>query len=43
MIEHFTIFTRGGLVLWNYKFGQLAGAPVDSLVRAVLAEVRRSR
>ena len=39
MIEHFVIFTRGGLVLWTYKFGHIHGSPVDALVRAVLVEV----
>jgi hypothetical protein len=40
MIDHFTIFTKGGLVLWSYTQAKLKGTPVDALVRTVLLEER---
>ncbi|KAI9590958.1 SRP54-type protein [Syncephalis fuscata] len=40
MLDHFTIFTRGGIVLWSSSFSPLQSNPVDDLVREVLVEER---
>lgn len=40
MIDHFTIFTKGGLVLWSYTQATLKGSPIDSLIRTALVEER---
>lgn len=40
MLDHFTIFTKGGFVLWEYNQGKLRSSPVDSLIRSVLLEER---
>ena len=40
MLDHFTILTQGGLVLFERAFVALRGAPVDELVAAVLLEER---
>jgi hypothetical protein len=40
MLDHFTVFTRGGIVLWSSSFSQLQGDPVNDLVREVLVEER---
>ncbi|RKP24862.1 signal recognition particle, alpha subunit, N-terminal-domain-containing protein [Syncephalis pseudoplumigaleata] len=40
MLDHVTIFTRGGIVLWSSSFSSLQGDPVNDLVREVLVEER---
>jgi len=40
MLDHFTIFTKGGIVLWSNNETKLKGNPVDNLVRSVLLEER---
>ena len=40
MIDHFTIFTKGGLVLWSYTQATIKGSPIDSLIRTALVEER---
>eukprot|EP00920_Eleutheroschizon_duboscqi_P032512 GHVT01078523.1.p1 GENE.GHVT01078523.1~~GHVT01078523.1.p1 ORF type:complete len:619 (-),score=159.27 GHVT01078523.1:725-2581(-) len=40
MIDSFTIFTRGGIVLWAYNFISFKKNPVDALIRTVLMEER---
>ncbi|GAQ87478.1 signal recognition particle receptor [Klebsormidium nitens] len=41
MLDHFSIFTRGGLVLWTFQLtSALKGNPVDSLIRSCLLEER---
>eukprot|EP00243_Klebsormidium_subtile_P009562 TRINITY_DN481_c0_g2_i1.p1 TRINITY_DN481_c0_g2~~TRINITY_DN481_c0_g2_i1.p1 ORF type:complete len:634 (+),score=210.96 TRINITY_DN481_c0_g2_i1:112-2013(+) len=41
MLDHFSIFTRGGLVLWTFQLTTaLKGNPVDSLIRSCLLEER---
>jgi signal recognition particle receptor subunit alpha len=40
MLDHFSIFTKGGVVLWSYDFAAIQGRPVDALVREILIEER---
>ena len=40
MIDHLTIFTKGGLVLWSYTQATIKGSPIDSLIRTALVEER---
>jgi len=40
MIELFTIFTKGGIVLWASSFAQVTGRPINALIKAVLLEER---
>jgi len=40
MIEHFTIFTKSGFVLWQYCPTTLRGNPVNELIKVVLLEER---
>eukprot|EP00188_Purpureofilum_apyrenoidigerum_P002860 Plantae.Rhodophyta-Purpureofilum_apyrenoidigerum.ctg2913.p1 GENE.Plantae.Rhodophyta-Purpureofilum_apyrenoidigerum.ctg2913~~Plantae.Rhodophyta-Purpureofilum_apyrenoidigerum.ctg2913.p1 ORF type:complete len:605 (+),score=125.87 Plantae.Rhodophyta-Purpureofilum_apyrenoidigerum.ctg2913:123-1937(+) len=43
MIEQFSIFDRGGTVLWSFQYATVKGSPLDFLVRSVLAEQRAGR
>mmetsp|Transcript_14817 Transcript_14817/g.20666 ORF Transcript_14817/g.20666 Transcript_14817/m.20666 type:complete len:595 (-) Transcript_14817:42-1826(-) len=40
MLDHFSIFTKGGIVLWSYNQAKLKGSPIDNLIRTVLLEER---
>jgi signal recognition particle receptor subunit alpha len=41
MLDHFSIFTRGGITLWTWGGGTpLRGSPLDALVRGCLVEDR---
>lgn len=41
MLDHFSIFTRGGLVLWTFQLtSALKGSPIDALIRSCLLEER---
>eukprot|EP01114_Cavostelium_apophysatum_P021575 TRINITY_DN7572_c0_g1_i1.p1 TRINITY_DN7572_c0_g1~~TRINITY_DN7572_c0_g1_i1.p1 ORF type:complete len:607 (+),score=211.21 TRINITY_DN7572_c0_g1_i1:88-1908(+) len=40
MIDHFTIFSKGGVVLWSITQAKLRGSPIDTLIRSVLLEER---
>eukprot|EP01125_Pyxidicula_operculata_P015188 TRINITY_DN5135_c0_g1_i1.p1 TRINITY_DN5135_c0_g1~~TRINITY_DN5135_c0_g1_i1.p1 ORF type:complete len:629 (-),score=176.59 TRINITY_DN5135_c0_g1_i1:47-1933(-) len=40
MIEHITIFTKSGFVLWSYSYATLSGNPVNELINQVLMEER---
>eukprot|EP01126_Amoeba_proteus_P038366 TRINITY_DN3995_c0_g2_i3.p1 TRINITY_DN3995_c0_g2~~TRINITY_DN3995_c0_g2_i3.p1 ORF type:complete len:563 (+),score=140.56 TRINITY_DN3995_c0_g2_i3:66-1754(+) len=41
MLDHFTIFTLGGLVLWSQSWGpKLRGSPVNELIKTVFLEER---
>lgn len=39
MLDYFTIFTVGGLVLWSQEWTKLRGAPVNDLIKTVFLEV----
>lgn len=39
MIDHFSIFTTGGIVLWQYTQGKIRSNPINELIRIVLLEV----
>lgn len=39
MLDHFAIFTSGGLVLWAISIAKLKGSPVNDMIKAVLLEV----
>lgn len=45
MLDFFTIFSKGGLVLWCFQGvrgpASAATAPVNALIRSVLLQVRR--
>lgn len=43
MLEQFSIFDRGGTVLWTERFTSVKGSPLNSLVRSVLVENRAGR
>lgn len=45
MLDFFTIFSKGGLVLWCFQGvrGPAATAPVNALIRSVLLQVGRDR
>jgi hypothetical protein len=38
MIEQFTVFTKGGVVLWKKNFSTLKGQPIHELIRKVLLQ-----
>lgn len=40
MLDHFSIFTKGGIVLWSYNQAKMKGSPIDGLIRTVLLEER---
>jgi hypothetical protein len=40
MIEHFTVFDKGGVVLWSYTFSKLKTNAINELISRVLLEVR---
>ncbi|NWS49360.1 SRPRA protein, partial [Probosciger aterrimus] len=40
MLDFFTIFSKGGLVLWCFQGGPAATAPVNALIRSVLLQER---
>lgn len=40
MIDEFTIFNKGGAVLWSRRSGATKGRPIDELVQTVLLEER---
>ncbi|KAI9025873.1 signal recognition particle, alpha subunit, N-terminal-domain-containing protein [Phycomyces nitens] len=40
MLDHFSILTKGGFVLWQKSYAPLSGAPVDALIKNVLIEER---
>jgi signal recognition particle receptor subunit alpha len=40
MIEQFTIFTKGGVVLWQKIFSSVRGQPINDLIRKVLLQER---
>ena len=40
MLDHFCIFTKGGVLLWAVSFAVLKGEPINALVRACLLEDR---
>lgn len=42
MIDHFSIFTKSGIVLWSYNLAKLKGNPIDNLIRNVILEVNYS-
>ncbi len=42
MIDLFTVFTRGGAVLWSYKPHPVKGAPVKSLVNNIFLEEKKA-
>ncbi|KAI7865166.1 signal recognition particle, alpha subunit, N-terminal-domain-containing protein [Spinellus fusiger] len=40
MLDHFSIFTKGGYVLWQKSYTPVSGSPVDDLIKNVLIEER---
>eukprot|EP00899_Mesostigma_viride_P005291 jgi/Mesvir1/14763/Mv05404-RA.1 len=40
MLDHFAIFTRGGMILWSISYAELKGSPIEALIRACLIEER---
>ncbi|KAJ2777130.1 hypothetical protein H4R18_005304 [Coemansia javaensis] len=42
MLDQFAIATKGGVVLWSREYTDIAGRPVDALVRDVLIESART-
>jgi len=40
MLENFTIFTRSGLVIWQYCPSILQGNPINEFIKVVLLEER---
>ncbi|CAM9154381.1 unnamed protein product [Choristocarpus tenellus] len=38
MLDHVTIFSKSGLVLWSRTMAKLKGSPVDELIQSVLLE-----
>lgn len=40
MLDHFCIFTKGGVLLWAMSFTALKGDPVNALIRTCLLEDR---
>eukprot|EP00897_Mesotaenium_endlicherianum_P002686 jgi/Mesen1/2445/ME000158S01643 len=40
MLDYFSIFTRGGLVLWTFQLTALKGAPIDALIQTCLLQER---
>jgi len=39
MLDHFAIFTSGGIVLWALSWAKLKGTPLNDLIKTVLLEV----
>lgn len=39
MLDFFTIFTVGGLVLWSQEWTKLRGNPINELIKKVFLEV----
>jgi len=42
MLDHFAIFTSGGLVLWALSIAEFSGSPVNDMIKTVLIEGRGS-
>eukprot|EP00959_Pyramimonas_sp_CCMP1952_P124329 2599398-Pyramimonas_sp.AAC.1 len=40
MLDNFTIFARGGIILFSWSAVTLKGSPIDSLISTVLLEER---
>lgn len=40
MLDHFSIFTRGGLVLWTFQLTALKGNPIEALIQTCLLQER---
>ncbi|CBJ30646.1 conserved unknown protein [Ectocarpus siliculosus] len=40
MLDHVSVFSKSGLVLWSRTMAKLKGDPVDDLVKNVLLEER---
>lgn len=40
MLDHFSIFTRGGLVLFTFQLSALKGSPLDALIQTCLLQER---
>lgn len=40
MLDHVSVFSKSGLVLWSRTMAKLKGNPVDDLVKNVLLEAR---
>ncbi|CAI5509381.1 unnamed protein product [Closterium sp. Naga37s-1] len=40
MLDHFSIFTRGGLVLWTFQMTAMKGSPIDALIQNCLLQER---
>ena len=40
MLDNFTIFARGGIILFSWSAVTLKGGPIDSLISTVLLEER---
>ena len=40
MLDHFSIFTRGGLVLWTFQLTALKGSPIEALIQTCLLQER---
>ena len=40
MLDNFTIFSLGGLILWRYERHPIIGGPLEALVCEILAESR---
>ena len=43
MLDHFSIFTLGGSVLWEYEWNALVGSPINALVEQCLIEQRAAK
>ena len=43
MIDEFTVFNRGGLVLWSHKLTAVIGRPIDTVIQTVLLLDRQSQ
>ncbi|MBN3300457.1 SRPRA protein, partial [Amia calva] len=46
MLDFFTIFSKGGIVLWCFQGAGVSGSftgPVNALIRSVILQVRRTR
>jgi signal recognition particle receptor subunit alpha len=40
MLDHFTIFNRGGIVLWERTWEKLKGNPINHLIQTIFLEER---
>lgn len=40
MLDHVSVFSKSGMVLWSRTMAKLKGSPVDDLVKTVLLEER---